>query len=155
MPEKDPTTYPLITYAWVLLLSIKSIPDAYTGDLWPKYDRAKARADAGDITSAQQAKKLLLAIGPVPYPEIAPEPRAGFLPAPLLREWLADYAGVRAPELERKDGLLRIQDKPLQALLDLAPRLAWAFGYLNHDLGLFAPTYVKKFLPDEKREETA
>ena len=127
----------------------------YTGDLWPKYDRAKARADAGDITSAQQAKKLLLAIGPVPYPEIAPEPRAGFLPAPLLREWLADYAGVRAPELERKDGLLRIQDKPLQALLDLAPRLAWAFGYLNHDLGLFAPTYVKKFLPDEKREETA
>src|SRR3954462_3348461 len=26
----------LLPLAWVLLLSIKSIPDAYTGDLWPK-----------------------------------------------------------------------------------------------------------------------
>jgi ABC-type glycerol-3-phosphate transport system permease component len=26
----------ILPLAWVLLLSIKSIPDAYTGDLWPK-----------------------------------------------------------------------------------------------------------------------
>jgi len=27
----------LVPLAWVLLLSVKSIPDAYTGDLWPKH----------------------------------------------------------------------------------------------------------------------
>lgn len=128
----------------------------YTGDLWPKYDRAKARADGGDALAAQQAAKLLSAIGLVPYPEIAPEPRAGFLPLGLLAEWMADFAGVRTvPELQRTGGVVALKGQALQSLHELAPRLQWAFGYLNHDLGLFAPSYTKQFLPDEKREETA
>ncbi|HNN91058.1 MAG TPA: SNF2-related protein [Pseudomonadota bacterium] len=128
----------------------------YTGDLWPKYDRAKARAESGDDVARRQAARLLEVIGLPSYPEIAPEPRAGFLPAPLLREWLRDFTGVRViDEFERQGGLLRPVGKSLQAIFNYSPRLKWALGYLNHDMSLFAPEYEKRFIADEKREESA
>ena len=44
----------------------------YTGSLWPRYDRATARAAAGDPVATSQAARLLEAIAPVTLSAIAP-----------------------------------------------------------------------------------
>src|SRR6185295_20385156 len=54
--------------------------DYYTGSLWPRYDRAKALADQGDAQAAAQAVKLLEAIRPSRFSDIAPERSMPWLP---------------------------------------------------------------------------
>lgn len=127
----------------------------YAGDLWPKYDRAKARAEGGDALAKRQATRLLQTIGTPSFEELGVEPRAGYLPATVLREWIASFAEAKVDDLERRDGLLAFVDKSLQALHRAAPRTKWTLGYLNHDLSLFSPEASPRYLEQEKREETS
>ena len=112
----------------------------YTGDLWPKYDRAKARAESGDDVARRQAARLLEVIGLPSYPRDCPRaprrlPARAAAPrmAPRLH-WRPRDRRVRAPR-----GLIRPVEKSLQAIFNYSPRLKWALGYLNHDMSLFCP----------------
>ena len=85
--------------------------DFYTGDLWPRYDRARALAQAGDERAAQVAARILTAIKPATIADIAPGPRSAFLPLPVLRAWLSSWTGSPVPELARRKGLLQVADQ--------------------------------------------
>ena len=60
----------------------------YSGNLWPKYDRARERAQAGDAVAAVQASQLLATIKPLDLAEINVEPRLGWLPQKVIEAWV-------------------------------------------------------------------
>jgi hypothetical protein len=133
--------------------------DYFVGALWPKYRRAKALLDKSQtglvVEAAQrQANRLYDLIDPPPFSEINAEPRMPWIPADVMQAWLSDWADPVAA-LSWQDGLLRLAGKPLGDIEKLSKRLQAAFGYLNHDYGLFQLDYTKQYLEDQKREETA
>ena len=123
--------------------------DYFTGQLWPRYDRDKARAAAGDTEAAARAARLLAAIAPATITEIAPDPRSGFLSLEVLREWLAAFCldGVLSamPPLERRDGIIQVADLVYGELASNVPaKLLVALGFLNHDYALFKIPGIEK-----------
>lgn len=134
--------------------------DYLTGALWPRYDRAKVRAAAGDAIAERQAGWLLDSIRPVLYEDLElVSPRQGWVPLDLVAEWI----DVR---LNRGDGRLRlVRDKGVVTVADVAystlsdgddvygvgPEALWAIGWLNHDRTLFDPGKSGYDSTDEKR----
>lgn len=129
--------------------------DYYTGDLWPKYRRAKELADKGDADAQRQAAKLFGLVGPVDITEIAAEPRMPWVPAQVIQHWLSDFTVSTVPELAREAGLLLFLGESYAAVEHTEPRLSVAIGYINHDLSLFKLDYAKTWLDELEREETA
>ena len=130
--------------------------DYYTGLLWPRYDRARALADQGDAQAAQQAAKLLEAIRPARFADVAPEPRMPWVPLDVLRAWLEEWSDSAVPPLIRDSGLLRLQETTYTHLKEVAEqRLSVALGYLNHDFALFRPPAQKQVNPATGEEESA
>ena len=130
--------------------------DYYTGSLWPRYDRAKSLAEQGDAQAAAQAERLLAAIGPVRFADIAPEPRMPWVPLDVLRAWLEEWTDAAAPVLVRTNGLLMLEEATYTQLKEVAEqRLSIAIGYLNHDFTLFRPPATKQVNPATGEEESA
>ena len=130
--------------------------DYYTGLLWPKYERAKALAEQGDAQAAAQASKLLDAIHPIRFADIAPEPRMPWVPVEAVRAWLEEWTDAAVPLLVHENGLLRLQESTYTNLKDVAgQRLSVAVGYLNHDFTLFTPPTTKQVDPTTGEEESA
>jgi hypothetical protein len=128
--------------------------DYYTGELWPKYDRARARADGGDAQAAAQASKLLDTIRPLLFDDIEGiSPRQGWVPLDLIAEWAARFnIGGITPKLIRQDGLLQVEGFDYETLdrkeANLGIEMLNFLGWVNHHGGLFLPpTPDRKFRP--------
>ncbi len=112
----------------------------YTGSLWPRYDRATARAAAGDPVATSQAARLLEAIAPVTLSAIEPDPRLPWIPETILRIWIELWTGAPCPELERRNYYLIPKGVSLLALLKkeaISLSLAMVIGFLNIDYSVF------------------
>ncbi|MCA9542318.1 MAG: hypothetical protein KC620_25650, partial [Myxococcales bacterium] len=139
-----------------------------TGDLWPKYDRMRARieANANDGHARFVAAALLSAIAPVPYEDIdRVSPRAGWVPLSLVEGWVnkainRSYGGVR---LYRGEGLLQIEQRAYETIKDGAKaygsgysvEVQWFVGWVNHDKVLFNPTKRGQEEADDARLRVA
>ena len=113
----------------------------YTGNLWPKFDRAKARADAGDKQGAVQAERLMEQIKPAMFDDIGGvSPQQGWVPLELVQGWVSSISKSGAIDLEWKDGLLQVSGKSYEELEG-----GWSndvenvLGWINHDRTLFSP----------------
>lgn len=126
--------------------------DYYTGDLWPRYESAQARAAQGDEIAVRQASKLLTAIAPVSFAEIDQiEPRLGWLPIEAISEFAAEFTGFPLP-LERRDGLVVLAERSYEDAYRYVTEDQRIFlGYLNHDLQLFKPEKDKD--ADENQDD--
>ncbi len=132
------------------------------GSLWPRYDRAKVRADAGDLQAASQAERLLRAIQPAVFDDIeALNPRQSWLPLTVIEAWVNEAlrsSDTRRVRLERRDGLLQIGSydyddlnaSKKHATSGVDPQVLWYIGWVNHDFYLFKPE--KKGYASEKED---
>ena len=117
----------------------------YTGALWPKYDRARLAAAAGDAVASLQAERLLQKIAPATFADVQVEPRLGWLPLPTVTAWInhhlkKQYRERETFELERlPSGLLTLQGLPYEEVANASRELMELLGYLNHDLTFFRP----------------
>ena len=128
----------------------------YTGDLWPRFDEAKAAAEAGDPLAATQAARILKLISPATFAEIQAEPRMGWIPVAVLGAFinhtLKSTAGDAADySYTRVGGFLTLEGVEY---LDLALRATESqlllIGYINHDMQYFKP---RKGRSDDDTEE--
>jgi N12 class adenine-specific DNA methylase len=129
--------------------------DYYTGDLWPKYERAKERAAQGDPNAERQKARLAGLLAPPSIAEISPEPRLPWIPVSALQIWVSAWTQSAVPALSRESGLLVFANQPYSALEQADARLKVTLGYLNHDLSLFMLDYEKQWVEELEREETA
>ena len=118
--------------------------DYYTGALWERYDRAKAAAERGDPQAAVQTARLLQAIAPATFAEIHAEPRLGWLPLSVLRDYcnhvLRKFAHDDARyQFERRGSLLTLEGVDYADLAHATKPLQQLLGYLNHDMTYFRP----------------
>ncbi|MBK6812832.1 MAG: hypothetical protein IPG81_28925 [Sandaracinaceae bacterium] len=138
---------PLFAAGWCEDTPGELVPerDYYTGDLWPKYDRARARADQGDQQAAVQARKLLDVIKPALFDEIeGVSPRQGWVPLELVAEWVAPLTIDKSPpKLVRKGGLLQIDGEDYEQLdrteAGIGIELMNFLGWVNHHAEMFRP----------------
>lgn len=120
----------------------------YSGDLWPKYDRAK-RHEADDPQAAEQARRLLDAIAPAVFEDIdGVSPREGWVPLELRAAWLSTLNGRYGEvQLVEAGGTVRPAGLETYEALETAPALSsevlWILGWINHDRSLFAPRSAK------------
>jgi N12 class adenine-specific DNA methylase len=125
-----------------------------SGSLWPRYDRAKQDADRGDSVGAAQAAKLLEAISPVTISGIEPDPRLPWIPAQVVRSWLAEFTGTECPQLERRHHWLTPVGRSI-ADDGLPKSVSVGLGFLNHDNARFQfPDVSLQVDPDTGREES-
>jgi superfamily II DNA or RNA helicase len=133
--------------------------DYLVGNLWPRYDRALARAD--DPQAVLQARKLLEVIRPVVLEDIqGVSPRQGWVPLDLVSGWLAAtlnhaYGGV---ELERREGLVQVAGLDYDRIdeaRELSTATRWCIGWINHDKTTFRPKKRKEENLDEVRLKLA
>jgi DnaJ-domain-containing protein 1 len=154
-------------------------PDVYYyGALWPKYDRARARAAEGDAQAERQAKKLLEIIKPAifddirlappeppppppgqPAPAVITPPPPSWFPLELLAEWLGVlHTGAGEIELERTSGVIRLKDVDYETMGrgkgTGRTELLQTLGWLNHDKYLFTPPEDKESAPAEGAAQT-
>jgi hypothetical protein len=120
--------------------------DAYlTGsDLWARHDRANARAAAGDEQARVQVRRLLGAIRPATFDDLAEiSPRHGYVPLEMVAAWISATLNGRygAVRLERKGGLVQIlgHEYTDADLPPIAPETLAFLGFYNHDPELFRP----------------
>ena len=148
----------------------------YYGQLWPKYDRAKARAAAGDEQAARQAAKLIELIRPAVFDDIRlappppPEPKPGeppsllvwppppaWLPLDLLAEWLRAENPQAEGEIDlaRKGGVIKLVDEKYEDLgednIGGRTEVVNMLGWINHDKYLFVPAKTGAENIDEAR----
>ncbi|MDC0716196.1 Eco57I restriction-modification methylase domain-containing protein [Nannocystis bainbridge] len=143
--DRDAILARLLAADWNLDHDNEVVPlDVYvTGELWPKYDRARAKTD--DPQAALQARRLLEAIGPAVFEDISDiTPSQRWVPLDLVSAWLsATYNRELGPvALERVAGLVRVQGHAYNTTDDLAGLTAetvWILGWINHDKFLFDP----------------
>jgi len=129
------------------------------GVLWPKLDRALARADAGDTQAQAQARKLEAVMGLAVFEDIqGVSPRQGWVPLTLVSEWLAMSLNKRygAVELVRSGGTVQ----PAQSMYEkigeapgVTPETLWFIGWLNHDFTIFKPDLSPGRIAELKEEE--
>ncbi len=138
-------------------------PDVYyTGDLWPKHDRAAARAKReatqlsphmpAEVVQAQatlQTRKLLETIAPAVFDDIdGVSPRQGWVPLDLTAAWMNDALKKYSYDpvvLERKNGLVVLRGWDYEGLDkksthgEIHPDTLLLIGWMNHDKTLFSP----------------
>ena len=118
---------------------------AYLGGmLWPKYDRAAARATT-DPQAAVQLRRLEGAMNLAVFEDIRDiSPRQGWVPPALVSAWLTDTLNRRygAIELVRMAGTIQPEGSDYAKLgttAALTPETLWCIGWMNHDFTLFKP----------------
>lgn len=144
--------------AWDQLVPID---DYLTGHLWPKVDRAQARARSGDAVAAAQARRLLEAISPAVFDDIeGVSPQQGWVPLDLVQGWLSEtlnnYYGT--VELVRERGLLKVRGVDYEEIGDsheLSAEARWCIGWVNHDATVFRPKKHRDENLDEIRVKKA
>jgi hypothetical protein len=145
-------------------------PEAYlTGFLWPRYDRAKARAAAGDDQAQAQVDRLARAIGWRSGPDILKDcrPIDSWLPLGLVERFAEAHIGEwRGKGLVRANGLLSFPladgtAAPISMFNNTDKgrtngfsREALSFiGWANFDKGLWNPEREKRIDPATGNEE--
>ena len=124
----------------------------YSGSLWPKYDRARERAAAGDAVAAIQASQLLATIKPATFAEINVEPRLGWLPQSVVEAWVNDVTRARGNyALEREGAFLTLSGVKYLDLANHSDAIRLVLGYLNHDMTYFKPSVSRDENLEEKR----
>jgi superfamily II DNA or RNA helicase len=133
--------------------------DYLVGNLWPRYDRAVARAD--DTQAASQARKLLEVIRPAVLDDIqGVSPRQGWAPLDLVSGWLGETLNRHygAVQLERREGLVQVAGLDydrIEAARELSATTRWCIGWINHDKTTFRPKRRKEENLDEVRLKLA
>ena len=128
----------------------------YAGNLWPKYDRARERAQAGDAAAAIQASQLLATIKPATFAEIQVEPRLGWLPVSTVEAWVNDVTRARGGyALERSGAFLTLAGVDYLDLANHSDSVRMVLGYLNHDMAFFKPSVSRTESLEDKRSELA
>jgi predicted RNA methylase len=133
--------------AWVKRLDVRGEllpPDEYLfGELWPRFDRAQARAALGDAQAAAQAARLIEIIKPATFDEIEVTPQDGFVPIELLAAWLTTMNYRDAVKLVREKGLVHLADVAYEdhdkSLNSLSTEALLILGWVNHDYVIFQP----------------
>lgn len=126
--------------------------DYYSGDLWPKLDRARRHTGERART---QATRLLEHIGVVTLTDAAPTPRDAWVPTELLRAFIAEGLKIEVPPLHWHQALLKPEGVDYADLNRLDERLQTFLGYVNHDMTYFQPAYSKQTDPETGEEESA
>ncbi|MEP7123119.1 MAG: SNF2-related protein, partial [Byssovorax sp.] len=154
LPGKDPSTLFTAGWcedssepAWTERLDARGHllpPDEYLfGELWPRFDRAQARAALGDAQAAAQAKQLIELIQPATFDEIEVTPQDGFIPLDLLAAWLATKNHGDPVELVQDKGLIHLADVAYEdhdrGLNSLSQEALLILGWVNHDYVVFQP----------------
>ncbi len=118
---------------------------AYLGGmLWPKYDRAVARAPT-DPQAEVQRRRLEAAMNLAVFEDIRDiSPRQGWVPPALVSAWLSETLNRRygAITLVRADGTIQPEGSDYAKLgttAALTPETLWCLGWMNHDFTLFKP----------------
>jgi hypothetical protein len=118
---------------------------AYLGGmLWPKYDRAAARAPT-DPQAEVQMRRLEGAMNLAVFEDIRDiSPRQGWVPPALVSAWLSDTLNRRygAITLLREGGTIQPEGSDYAKLgtsTALTPETLWCLGWMNHDFTLFKP----------------
>jgi hypothetical protein len=131
--------------------------DYYTGDLWSRYDRAVQHP--GNPQAEEQARRLLTTIRPALLHDLGEySVREGWVPLPLIADWLGDTVNGGYPPLElvREGGLVQVRGIDYEDI-DGHPRLAPLtinfLGWLNHDKANFTPERKKLQSLAEARDE--
>ncbi|MBL8976157.1 MAG: DEAD/DEAH box helicase family protein, partial [Myxococcales bacterium] len=131
--------------------------DYYTGDLWSRYDRAVQHP--GNPQAEEQARRLLTTIRPALLHDLGEySVREGWVPLPLIADWLGDTVNGGYPPLEliREGGLVQVRGIDYEDI-DGHPRLAPLtinfLGWLNHDKVNFTPERKKLQSLAEARDE--
>jgi hypothetical protein len=113
-------------------------------DLWARYDRAAAWAALGGSQAQIQVRRLLDAIKPAVFEDIAEfSPQDGYMPLELVSGWLSDTLNAKIDpiRLERVDGLIQARGLKYidtdQDSRGLASATVACLGWLNHDFTLF------------------
>jgi predicted RNA methylase len=119
-------------------------PDEYLfGELWPRFDRAQARAALGDAQAAAQAARLIEIIKPATFDEIEVTPQDGFVPIELLAAWLMTMNHRDPVELVREKGLVHLANVAYEdhdkSLRSLSTEALLILGWVNHDYVVFQP----------------
>jgi hypothetical protein len=136
-----------LTPAWTERLDTRGQlvpPDEYLfGELWPKFDRAQARAALGDTQAAAQAKQLIELIQPATFDEIEVTPQDGFVPLDLLATWMATLNHGDPIALLRDKGLTLLANVAYEdhnkGLGGLSQEALLLLGWINHDYVVFQP----------------
>ncbi len=118
---------------------------AYLGGmLWPRYDRAAARA-ATDPQAVVQMRRLESVMDLAVFEDVRDiSPRQGWIPSQLVSAWLTDTLNRRygAIELERANGTVQPSGSDYEKLgtsTACTPETLWCIGWMNHDFTLFKP----------------
>jgi superfamily II DNA or RNA helicase/predicted RNA methylase len=119
-------------------------PDEYLfGELWPRFDRAQARAALGDAQAAAQAARLIEIIKPATFDEIEVTPQDGFVPIELLAAWLMTINHRDPVALVREKGLVHLANVAYEdhdkSLTSLSTEALLILGWVNHDYEVFRP----------------
>jgi len=130
--------------------------DYLTGLLWPRYDNALLRSKTGDPVATSQLQRLQERLTLKRIVEIDPEPRARSIPAEVVRDWGSFWLKFELPVLERTGGFITVENIPYQFIKSgsSSEGVKILLGYLNHDMSLFQPDYIKR-VNEEGVEETA
>jgi hypothetical protein len=130
--------------------------DYLTGLLWPRYDNALLRSKTDDSVAASQLQRLQERLTTKRIVEIDPEPRSRTIPAEVVRDWGSFWLKFELPILERIGGFITVENIPYQFVKtgSSSEALKILLGYLNHDLSLFQPDYIKR-VDEEGVEETS
>ncbi len=137
-----------------------------SGMLWPKYDRATERANAGDAQARAQARMLEERLNLAVYEDLKNvSPRQGWVPLSLVSDWVGEAlngrygdiefrrdAGVISPRLEKRDGS-ELSYNDLGELTPISLETLWFIGWLNHDNLLFKPKLDDSRINDLRTEE--
>ena len=132
-----------------------------SGHLWPRYDRARARAEQGDGQAELQARKLVEAIAPAVFDDIdGISPRQGWVPLDMVQDWLSETLNSRygSVDLVRQDGIVQLAGADYEHIDKarvLAPEARWCLGWINHDKTVFKPRKRREDNIDEVRLKKA
>jgi superfamily II DNA or RNA helicase len=131
----------------------------YTGDLWPKVDRCRPRAQS-DRQASVQLSKLMAAIKPAVFEDLVDglTPRESWLPVEIVQGWVNEALVERRwgemVKLERDRGLLKPAGVDYERFargaddhaLGIPEKVVWFIGYANHHLALFRPPQPKEII---------
>ncbi len=170
LPGKDPSALFAAGWcedspspAWTERLDVRGRllpPDEYLfGELWPRFDRAQARASLGDAQAAAQAARLIEIIKPATFDEIEATPQDGFVPVELLAAWLTTMNYRDPVALVREKGIVHLADVAYEdhdrSLSSLSTEALLILGWVNHDYVVFRPSVGEDQKVDDVRLELA
>ncbi|MBL9106467.1 MAG: hypothetical protein JNL82_36425 [Myxococcales bacterium] len=132
-----------------------------TGQLWPKHDRAAARA-ASDPQAARQLQRLVAVMNQAVFEDIRDvSPRQGWVPMDLVSAWISETLNARygAVKLDRFEGIVTVAGRDYEKLENLTasvtPQTLWCIGWMNHDKEVFKPKLKDDEIEALEQEEAA